>query len=110
MTATRCTMKPSSIGIAFSHQRVLSLSKTATRSSCGISRAAVSTNSTIVCVVPVSFHDVNASTIPYWPAVSAASSFSTAWSIVKLAARWRGGNSLNVSRNWLTTTLAASTR
>ena len=33
------------------------------------------------------------------PAVSAASSFSTAWSIVKLAAFCRGGNSSNVARN-----------
>jgi len=31
--------------------------------------------------------------------VIAASSFSTTWSMVKLAAFWRGGNSLNVSRN-----------
>ena len=31
--------------------------------------------------------------------MSDASSFATAWSIVKLAACWRGGNSSNVSRN-----------
>ena len=42
-----------------------------------------------------------------WPAASAASSFSTTWSIVKLAASCRGGNSLNVSRNWVTTAVAA---
>jgi hypothetical protein len=29
--------------------------------------------------------------------VIAASSFSTTWSMVKLAAFWRGGNSLNVA-------------
>src|SRR5262249_60795704 len=43
----------------------------------------------------------------YWPSVSADSSFAIAWSIVKLAAFCRGGNSLNVSGNWLTTNVAA---
>ena len=52
--------------------------------------------------------DLSAPTTPYWAAVSEASSFSTAWSMVKLAARCRGGNSLKVSRNWPTTTLPAS--
>jgi hypothetical protein len=45
------------MGIGFSHQSVPSLSKTATRSSGRISRAAVSTNSTIACVVAVSFQE-----------------------------------------------------
>ncbi len=30
--------------------------------------------------------------------------------MVKLAAFWRGGNSLNVSRNWVTIACAANTR
>src|SRR5262249_41758283 len=48
--------------------------------------------------------------VGYWPAVSDASSLATAWSIVKLAAFCRGGNSLNVSRNWPTSDVAARTR
>ena len=44
-----------------------------------------------------------------WPEVSALSSFSTTWSIVKLAAFWRGGNSWNVARNCATSVVAAST-
>src|SRR6185436_5065338 len=44
------------------------------------------------------------------PAVRVASSFSTTWSIVKLAARCRGGNAWNVWRNSATTDVAASTR
>ena len=44
-------MKPSSIGIGFSHQSVPSLSKTATRSSGGTDCAAPSANSTIACFV-----------------------------------------------------------
>src|SRR4029453_15243966 len=43
----------------------------------------------------------------YRPAVSAFSSLSTTWSMVKLAARWRGGNSLKVARNWVITAVAA---
>jgi hypothetical protein len=35
MAASRCTTKPSSIGIGFSHHSVPSLSNTATRSSGG---------------------------------------------------------------------------
>jgi len=35
MAASRCRMKPSSIGIGFSHHRVPSLSNTATRSAAG---------------------------------------------------------------------------
>jgi hypothetical protein len=35
MAASRCRMKPSSIGIGFSHHSVPSLSNTATRSSGG---------------------------------------------------------------------------
>src|SRR5207247_2221252 len=48
--------------------------------------------------------------LSYWPCVREASSLATAWSIVKLAACWRGGNSLNVSRNCPTTIDAVSTR
>ena len=36
--------------------------------------------------------------------------FSTAWSMLKLAARWRGGNSLNVSRNLTVAAWAAKIR
>ena len=43
------------------------------------------------------------------PVVSAVFSFSTTWSMVKLAARCAGGNSRNVSRNWETIPIAAST-
>ena len=43
-----------------------------------------------------------------WPSVITASSFATTWSMVKLAAFWRGGNSLNVSRNCATRVVAAS--
>ena len=45
----------------------------------------------------------------HWPEVSALSSFSTTWSIVKLAAFWRGGNSWKVARNSATSEVAAST-
>ena len=43
----------------------------------------------------------------YRPLVIAACIFATTRSIVKLAACWAGGNSLNVSRNSLTTAVAA---
>ena len=43
------------------------------------------------------------------PAVSALSSFATTWSIVKLAAFCRGGNSVKVARNCDTSAVAAST-
>ena len=43
-----------------------------------------------------------------WPAVRAASSLATAWSMVKLAAFWRGGKSLKVARNCVITAVAAS--
>jgi hypothetical protein len=46
----------------------------------------------------------------YRPEVIAASSFSIAWSIVKLAAFWRGGNSAKVARKRPTSVCAASTR
>ena len=86
--------------VGFSHHSVPSLSKTATRSgggtTSGVSRARRSRGSP-----------------PRGPVVpggerlamliartsSDASSFSTTWSIVKLAASWRGGNSSNVCRN-----------
>jgi hypothetical protein len=32
---------------------------------------------------------------------AASDILASAWSMVKLAAFWRGGNSTNVSRNWL---------
>ena len=56
IAASRCRTNPSSTGIGFSHQSVPSLSKTATRSSGGISCAA-SAKETIACVVAVSCHD-----------------------------------------------------
>ena len=45
-----------------------------------------------------------------WAPLAAFSIFSITWSIVKLAAFWRGGNSLNVSRNCATSACAAKTR
>ncbi len=45
-----------------------------------------------------------------WPDVRTDSSFATAWSIVKLAAFCRGGNSMNVARNSVIRNVAASTR
>jgi hypothetical protein len=62
-------MKPSSIGIGFSHQRVPSLSNTATRSSGGTSRVAASTNSTIACRVALSCQDAS-SAMPVTGALS----------------------------------------
>jgi hypothetical protein len=43
----------------------------------------------------------------YWPKVNAASSLATAWSMVKLAALWRGGNSTKVCKNWVMANWAA---
>ena len=53
-----------------------------------------------------SFQDASGSVALTARPSSAASSFSTTWSIVKLAAFCRGGNSLNVSRNCATTAVA----
>ena len=102
-------MKSAWIGSGFSHQSVPSLSKTATRSAGGMPSAGHALDETEHGVfwrlrrsrrrALVDAHCADA---------SASSSFLTTWSIVKLAASCRGGNSLKVSRNWVTIAVAAN--
>ena len=103
-------MKSAWIGSGFSHQSVPSLSNTATRSSGGTSLRVHPLDEVYGGrlgrpVVPGGERLTQAQR----PVVRAASSFSTAWLIVKLAASCRGGNSLNVSRNCVTIAVAART-
>ena len=94
-------MKSAWIGSGFSHQSVPSLSKTATRSAggtvCAAARRTRPARRASVCRSRTRAAPAHA----HAPAASAVSSFLTTWSIVKLAASCRGGNSLNVSRNWV---------
>src|SRR5262249_11129778 len=61
-------------------------------------------------IVRVGAHpEAAARQLDHRPDVIAASSFATTWSIVKLAAFWRGGNSATVARNCVTSHVAAST-
>ncbi len=102
-------MKSAWIGSGFSHQSVPSLSKTATRSPGGMPSADTrSTKPSTAALAAPAFQEASASVDAHCADVNAISSFLTTWSIVKLAASCRGGNSLKVSRNWVTMAVAAN--
>ena len=87
--------------IGFSHHSVPSLSNTATRASAATksgppSAVTRSTKSTIADFVGPSFQELQHQSF-----ARNSCSFSTAWSTLKLAGGCRGGNSLNVSRNFV---------
>jgi hypothetical protein len=99
----RCKMKPSSIGIRFSHQSAVVVEDRDPLlrwEVAGRGLDEVDNRLRRRGVVPGELSQ------PCAP-LAASAIFSSAWSMVKLAAFWRGGNSSNVARNWATIACAA---